>query len=318
MKKKYLSMLLSLFVSQPAIAQPGWKISSEPVKFIGNTGEAWLHPVWSPDGKWIAFTSQRYQGIRIKHLETGEVKRISDDRAGGFGFRWSNSGEAIVARTARFVGRKRLNEVKIFSIKDGSVRVVSGSKTRFRGLPRWSDDDQFVYIMGKRKINVFESGIRKMAKSAGHENRQMFYLKAGKIMFQQGASGKGRTFGAIKDKRCLNLVVSPDRSKLAFEVIGDGMYVMSTDGTNAVKLGKGFRPQWSPDGEYLVYMITEDDGHRFTGSDIYAIKVDGSEKTQLTNTDGIPEMNPHWSPDGQQLAFDTYREGAIYIVNIEK
>ena len=116
----------------------------------------------------------------------------------------------------------------------------------------------------------------------------------------------------------INLEISPDGSKLAFEAFGGDMYVMNSDGTGLTDLGVGYRPKWSPDGEYLAYMITEDDGHRFTGSDIYTVRIDGSERNNLTNTNDIIEMNPSWSSDGNQIAFDTYNDGSIYIVQVEK
>lgn len=53
-------------------------------------------------------------------------------------------------------------------------------------------------------------------------------------------------------------------------------------------------PAWSPDGNYLVYMIAVDDEHRYVNSDIYIIKIDGTGKTGLTQTDDKLEMNPSW------------------------
>jgi Tol biopolymer transport system component len=95
------------------------------------------------------------------------------------------------------------------------------------------------------------------------------------------------------------------------------MYVMNADGTGLIDLGKGYRPQWAPDGEYLVYMITQDDGHQLLASDLYVIRCDGREKTQLTATTDKLEMNPSWS-GGKKIAFDVMHEGAIYVLEISK
>ena len=117
-------------------------------------------------------------------------------------------------------------------------------------------------------------------------------------------------------ERYINLEVSPDGTKLVFEVVGGHFYIMNTDGSGLKDLGIGYRPQWSPNSQYLVYMVTEDDGHRYSKSDLYIIKTDGTEKTRLTRTENIIEMNPTWSPDGDKIAYDVLGEGAIYRVQI--
>jgi Tol biopolymer transport system component len=53
-------------------------------------------------------------------------------------------------------------------------------------------------------------------------------------------------------------------------------------------------------------------------SDIYLIRTDGSERTQLTTAPGN-DFTPSWSPDGRQIAFRTTRDGndEIYIMNAD-
>jgi dipeptidyl aminopeptidase/acylaminoacyl peptidase len=52
--------------------------------------------------------------------------------------------------------------------------------------------------------------------------------------------------------------------------------------------------------------------------DIYSMRPDGSELTNLTN-DSAHEMNPHWSPDGKRIAFesDLYGFTHIFIMNAD-
>lgn len=310
------SILLILLCFQ--FGYGGWKITSEPVKLIGGDGEVYMRPLWSPTNNWIAVTTIGYQGIWIIHPESLEIKKLSDEQGSGFGFSWSNNGEAIVCRTTGYEGRKPYNQLKIFDIENDESWTVADSKQRFRGLPRWSTDDQQVYIMGSRDIHIFESNLKISAPQTTAENKRMVYLRSDKIVVEAIDHTTKETFNPVSGKGLLSLAISPDRSKLAFEVFGGNMYVMNTDGSGLTDLGVGYCPGWSPNGEYLVYMITEDDGHRFTHSDIYTIKIDGSDKTNLTNTSDILEMNPSWSPGGNYITFDTYNEGSIYIVQIEK
>ena len=296
----------------------GWKIKSDPVKLAGDEGEIYMHPVWSTTGDWIAFTKVAYRGIWIINPKNLEIKKLTDEQGSGFGFSWSNNGEAIVCITTDYEGKKPFNQLKVFEVLKNQSWTVTDGKQRFRGLPRWTTDDQEVYIMGKKNIHIFESNLEASAIKTTPENERMIYLKSGKIVIETFDQRTSDEFEPVSGMGVINLVISPDRSKLAFEAYGGNMYVMNADGTGLINLGIGYRPQWSPDSEYLIYMITEDDGYRFTRSDIYTIKVDGSDKTNLTNTEDILEMNPSWSPEGNSIAFDNYNEGSIYIVQIEK
>jgi Tol biopolymer transport system component len=116
----------------------------------------------------------------------------------------------------------------------------------------------------------------------------------------------------------INLAVSPDGAKVAFERMGGDLYVMDADGTDLVDLGPGHRPAWSPDGEWVVYMITQDDGERFTASDLYAVRADATQRTQLTDTPDRFEMSPAWSPDGRTIAFEALNEGRVYLLPVAR
>ena len=58
------------------------------------------------------------------------------------------------------------------------------------------------------------------------------------------------------------------------------MFVVNIDGSNLTDLGKGNRPKWSSDSKKIIYMITEDNGHEFTASDIYTINADGTGRAK--------------------------------------
>ncbi len=63
-------------------------------------------------------------------------------------------------------------------------------------------------------------------------------------------------------------------------------------------------PEFSPDGRYLAFVATVDGSN-----EIFALSVDGSRKTQLTNDPGTDGW-PLWSRDGSHLLFVSDRLGA--------
>lgn len=53
-------------------------------------------------------------------------------------------------------------------------------------------------------------------------------------------------------------------------------------------------PSWSPDGEWIVFSVFYPD--QSVMSDVYRVRLDGSDFTQLTDTPTIAEVNPDWGP----------------------
>jgi Tol biopolymer transport system component len=101
-----------------------------------------------------------------------------------------------------------------------------------------------------------------------------------------------------------------DTSELLFRI-----WLMTTEGNDKrmVVDVDGRQPDWSPDGDRIVYygFFEESDA-----AEIVIISPDGSNSKRLTN-DSFWDQDPAWSPDGKQIAFvkDTveYGKGAEYI-----
>jgi dipeptidyl aminopeptidase/acylaminoacyl peptidase len=77
------------------------------------------------------------------------------------------------------------------------------------------------------------------------------------------------------------------------------------------RLAEISEPQFSPDGEYLVYTVTtanvEADRRQ---SDLWRVRYDGRERAPLTQTPDNDESHPSYAPDGSGIAFLADRGGA--------
>lgn len=275
------------------------------------TGEEdyFISPRWSPDGTMLAVSGQNYNGIYLVTFPGGEVIPLADDLAAGVGVQWSSGGDKILSVVSRYENRRRYDAVAVFDVISGKRKLLTDFKTGLRGVPRWSSDGHHVYLVGSKDIALLDSGHPALPREkivASHRDEISVY---------DLPQRKRTAFEAVEGEK-LNLTLSPDGKKVAFEIMGGNLWVTNIDGTDAVDLGVGYRPSWAPGGNKIAYMITTDDGHQYLSSDVYVINVDGSGKVNVTNTETRLEMSPCWSPDGKWIAYHTLNEGQILVQEV--
>jgi hypothetical protein len=108
-----------------------------------------------------------------------------------------------------------------------------------------------------------------------------------------------------------DLAVSVD-GKLAIQEqsLGSEMeiVVLNAQGKLQLSLPMGYAPSWSPDGQWLVYVILN--------KGLYIVSADGGKSRQLSN---YPYINfPIWSPDGEWVIYSstTGIEGSLLKINV--
>ena len=97
----------------------------------------------------------------------------------------------------------------------------------------------------------------------------------------------------------MNLDVSPDGSKIVFDLLGD-IFIMDIDGGNATPLRTGLafeiQPRFSPDGKSISF--TSDAGG---GDNIWTMNTDGSNAKQITKESFRLLNNAVWTLDNKYI-----------------
>ncbi len=274
-------------------------------------------PVWSPDGKKIAFMSTRDgPGIWVMNADGAEPKFL----AKGLMPAWSPDGARIAFA---FLDA----QIHVMDADGSNQRQITKTDTHKLG-PSWSPDGkQMVFILVKNPDSRTDPqpaiGIMN---SDGTDERIL--TKAHRTNVKINPSGKPTVLGTARDANAPSW--SPTGNMIAFwsgiENEYGQIWTINSDGTGSKQITdapKGINnddPSWSPDGKWVLFGTNR--GRR---AELWVMAADGSSQRRVSDLDASPfPGRASWQPVPPtpftgRIAFPTRDErGVAQIVVVEK
>lgn len=187
------------------------------------------------------------------------------------------------------------------------VRVLSSDPGVGRA-PRWNIDGMSLHVLEPdgQYSNIMITGEKYPAPPIFDK----VFERDGVIYFQAGLDQPARRVSGSQD-RFRSPVLSPDETRVAYIGLQTGIYISPVDGSEAISVGRGFNPSWLPDSSGIVYDVPTGEAGAVVDADLWFASADGTERTNLTNTPGVMEVEPSVSLDGERIAFSS--GGTIYV-----
>jgi TolB protein len=242
---------------------------------ITNNGSINVLPAWSPNGKYIAYTSYKARNpdIYVLNIGTGRSKKVSKYRGLNSGAAWSPDGSRIAYSASR--GRAKM-DIYVTTISGGSTTCLTcGHSPRWAShlSPSWSPDgSKITYVstsQGSPQIFV-------MSSSGGSPKR---LTVQGKYNQSPKWSPKGDAilFTGRDEKNIFDIfTISPTTGRVISRI--------------TQRQGNNVESAWSTNGRNIVYSST-----RSGFPKLFISRSDGKNSQQITFMSG-KFVTPTWSP----------------------
>jgi Tol biopolymer transport system component/DNA-binding winged helix-turn-helix (wHTH) protein len=304
-----------------------------------------FNPVWSPDGRYIAFCRilKDATGIYIVPALGGAERRVRNtlwdeqefDQVFRFGrLSWSPDGK-LLAYSDR-ASRSEAASIFLLSLDSGEVRrVTSAPRARGDSSPEFAPDGQTlafsrdsqgvqsiyaIPVSGGEEQRLTSDAAQKWGLAWTPDGREIVFANVGWLwkVSRRGGEPEKLQFGqdgfqpSIRGNRLVYVHLKFNNNIWRRDLNSSVPASPPDKLITSTRMESG--PQFSPDGSKIAFESTR------TGAyEVWLCRSDGSGLMQLTHFNPSVTGTPRWSPDGQQIVFDSRPAGNsdIFVVDVQ-
>jgi Tol biopolymer transport system component len=280
------------------------KLRGAPVRLVEHFVGRNSAPVWSPDGKSLAYFSNRDPGraygvgtseIVVRSIETGAERVFAGSKLSlRQSVRWTPDGRSLLIAAKEADTRQRVL-FNLLNVVNGQMRTITRSNLTLPFPVFDPTGEKFLVAGGDQASNV---GRITQYDVANGEAREIYQAPQGWVLRNLAISGDGR-----------NLAFSVANTQLRRNVI----YTLAASGgepREVARLEKAIAREglgWSRDDRHLLFV---------SGDELFRVPAEGGEpqSTGLAEK-GLSLISPH--PDGSHIAYTVGQYLRIDIWTLE-
>jgi hypothetical protein len=299
---KYFIVLL-ICISSLAEGQQIEALKMEKLDIPG--GASFYHPAFDHSGTKLLLTTANYKGLTLFDLELKTARKISDADGAGYSPAFSQNNQTVLYVEQEFINNRRYSKLQAWNLNSGetkllepatrnlSVPMIAGNRTLYR-----ADDQLKSAVINDSKPDVSDHIF------AGIENQQLVLYRGDERLVITPYESESYIWPSV----------SPDRKHVLAYAMGKGAFICDLTGMVLAEPGQIEAPVWLGN-EFIVGMVTKDDGHQILESEIVAVEPLTGQQKVLTPK-GVVALNPAVSAETRKIAFHTL-DGEIFIIHYQ-
>jgi Tol biopolymer transport system component len=306
-----------------------------------------VHAVFSPDGKHIAFASDRngfIAAVWVVDTDGSHLRQVTQPAMLGFWPDWSADGQRVVfsdhccaphsnvwsarpdgSDLRRITSSLPGHDNAFASVAPDGQGIVYDSNEAYADgccndlVVRRNNGSHTTVVANVPTLIVADWGAAPRASVANTAatTTATAPLVGDDPQLQQASGGAAGSTGAA----------NPAHSRIAFaNYMTQQLYTVAPDGTDVQQLTHtdgdhaATSPGWAPDGRSLTYAVSQNGG--LFESHIWIVNPDGSGAHEVPGeAPGYRDYDPHFTPDGRQIVFSRCQPGdgvcAIWITRVD-
>jgi len=279
-------------------------------------------PVWSPDGKSIAFAGsdgREDRGIFLYDVTSRKVTRmLSPDWPGFSSMTWMPDGSGLLVTV---YDRESPPQIWLVS-RNGTETKITSDINAYSDVTVTADGKLIAAVRDETDSNIWTMDLTESARPGAaalrpvttglgnffggggvgwlNEREVLYTTMASKMptFIAMAADGSGQPRRMIHGMAAWNQTLSPDGTKFAYASDKSGaqeIWICDVDGQNprqVTSVQRAATPSFTPDGKSLVFVTSG------TKQAAWMINIDGTNLRQLTD---VPTGRALVSPDGKWL-----------------